>query len=368
MRHVTIVLLGALFLAACGGGGGGGSSAPLPGDRTLYVSPTGNDDNDGLAADRALRTIARAASLLAPGDTVYVAPGTYTLLPTPPGEPRPTEAVNIDEVVGTAARPVRLIADIFGAQTGAPAGDVVINTDDASIGIRVSRSSHIVLDGFRIIGARGNNGAGVQVRSNSSDVTVRNCIITRSGDGIRVENSNDALLFNNLIYGNDNRGVRISNGAQRARIINNTIVNNRNRGIAIGGANANNVAATGATVRNNIVQNNNNVSISIETGPPTSLEGYSGNFNLVFYAELADQTKTYRPTTIVGAQDVNADAVFIDEEAGDFHLDPAASPAIDAGTGAIGDVLVSQLFDRTTVPGGEPDDPPVDLGYHYPVP
>ncbi len=334
----------------------------------MYVAPTGHDDNDGLAVDRPLRTIARAASLLRPGDTVYVAPGTYTLLPVPPGEPRPTEAVNIADVAGTAASPVRLIADIRGEHTGVPAGEVLIDTDDASIGIRVSRSSHIDIDGFRIVGARGNNGAGVQVRSTSPNVTVRNCIITNGGDGIRVENSDDALIFNNLIYGNTNRGVRISNGARRARLINNTIVNNRNRGVAIGGANSANIAATGAMLRNNIIQNNNNVSLSIETGPPSALDGYSGNFNLVFYAPLADQTKTYRPTTIVGTQDVNADAVFVDEDSGDFHLDPGASPAIDAGTGQIGDVLVSQLFDRTTVPDGTPDDPPVDLGFHYPVP
>jgi len=158
----------------------------------------------------------------------------------------------------------------------------------------------------------------------------------------------------------------ISNGSVRASVINNTIVNNRDRGVAIGGANAQNVAPTGATLRNNLIQNNNNVSISIEQGPPSAVVGYSGNFNLVFYSGLADQTKTYRPTTIVGDNDVNLDAEFVDADGGDLHLLPT-SPAIDAGTGNIGDALLAPLFDRATTADGVPDDPPIDIGYHYPA-
>jgi parallel beta-helix repeat protein len=208
----------------------------------------------------------------------------------------------------------------------------------------------------------------VHVRSTSPNVTIRNCIITNNADGIRVQNSTDVLLFNNLIYDNSNRGIRIADGATRARIVNNTIVNNNNRGLAVGGANDAGVACTDATVRNNIIQDNNNVSISIDDGPPSSLDGYTGNFNLVYFAGLEDQTKTYRPTTIVGANDVNEPARLTDPAAEDYTLDQAASPAVDAGTGNIGDALVSALFDRTTSPDGAPDRPPVDLGYHAPIP
>lgn len=366
MRLVALALAASLLCAACGGGGGGGGSAPPSGDRVLYVNPAGNDGNDGLAPDRALQTLTRAASLLRAGDTVYVAAGTYTLRPVGPGEPRPTEAVSIADVAGTAANPVQLIADIYGEYTGGATGDVVINAANAPIGIRVSRSSHIEIDGFRIIGARGNNGAGIQVRSNSPNVTIRNCVITNSADGIRVEGSDDVLIFNNLIYRNDNRGIRI-NAARNARIFNNTIVNNRNRGVSIGGTNDNNVTSTGATLRNNVIQNNSNVNVSIETGPPSALVGYVGNFNLVYYSGIADQSRTYRPTTIVGAQDVNADAIFVDESRNDYRLDPDASPAIDAGTGQIPPVLAAQLYERSTLPDGTPDRPPLDMGYHYPL-
>src|SRR5688500_1603583 len=43
----------------------------------LYVSPQGNDSNDGTSA-RPLRTIGRAYSLVAPGSAVVVMPGVYT--------------------------------------------------------------------------------------------------------------------------------------------------------------------------------------------------------------------------------------------------------------------------------------------------
>lgn len=366
MRRVIVLFCGALLLSACGGGGGSGGNQPSPDPQVFYVRPDGSDDNDGLSPDDAFRTPFRAVDGLMAGDVVYIAPGRYPVPPAAPNEPRPTEVADIREAVGTANLPVMIIADSTGEKTGTAPGDVIIDGREGSIGLRISRSSHVVIDGFHIVGARGNNGAGVQVRLESDNTTVRHCVITDSADGIRVENSTDPLLFNNLIYDNDNRGIRVSNGSVRARIFNNTIVNNRNRGIAIGGANADNIAPTGATVRNNIVQDNSNVSIAVEEGPPSALEGYSGNFNLVFYPDLEDQTKTYRPTTIVGAADVNLDAMFVDAANGDFHLRPD-SPAIDAGTANIGDTLASALFDRTTQSDGASDDAPMDIGYHYPA-
>jgi parallel beta-helix repeat protein len=363
----ALLFSGLLLVAACGGGGGGGGNPPVTESETFYVNPSGSDDNDGLSPERPFRTLVRAVDGLLAGDVVYAAPGTYPVLPAPPGEPRPVEVAEIRDVVGTAAQPVSIIADVTGEKTGTAPGEVILDGRDGSIGLRVTRSVHVVIDGFRIVRAKGNNGAGIQVRSRSDDTTIRHCVISGGIDGIRVENSNDPLIFNNLITDNDNRGIRISNGSMRARIINNTIVGNGNRGISVGGANAANMAPTGATLRNNIVQNNGNVSISIEEGPPSALVGYSGNFDLVFYADLADQTKTYRPTTIVGPNDVNLDAQFVDPAAGDFRL-RAASPAIDAGTGGIGDTLLAALFERSATADGVPDDPPADIGYHYPVP
>lgn len=354
----------AVLFTACGGGGGGNGSQPPAQPMTFYVREGGDDGADGLTPERAFRTLERAVDNLSAGDVIYVGPGLYGNPPRAPGEPQPTQSVHIDEAIGTAALPIRLVADITGEKTGEAPGQVFIDGEDAAIGVRISRSEYVVLDGFVIERGKGDNGAGVQVRGNSSNITVRNCIITNNADGIRVDSSTDPLLFNNLIYDNNNRGIRIS-GTQRARIISNTIVGNRNRGVSIGGANAQLIGSTGATMRNNLIQDNNNVSISIDD-EPDSLAGYVGNFNLVFYPGLADQTKTYRPTTIVGDHDVNEDAQLVDPDNGIFTLQPS-SPAIDAGTGNIDDALLSALFDRTTSPNGTPDAPPVDIGYHYPA-
>jgi hypothetical protein len=50
---------------------------PVPGGKALYVSPSGNDNNDG-SATHPLATIQKAADQVKPGTTVHVQPGTYT--------------------------------------------------------------------------------------------------------------------------------------------------------------------------------------------------------------------------------------------------------------------------------------------------
>ncbi|MGO4478616.1 DUF1565 domain-containing protein, partial [Massilia sp. 2TAF26] len=46
--------------------------------RNLYVSTSGRDTNAGTSSTAPLRTIQRASNLALPGDTVHVAPGTYS--------------------------------------------------------------------------------------------------------------------------------------------------------------------------------------------------------------------------------------------------------------------------------------------------
>ncbi|MBQ7696669.1 MAG: DUF1565 domain-containing protein, partial [Lentisphaeria bacterium] len=64
MKTSLKVLLCAFLLPAAVGAG------------VLHVSPAGNDENPG-KADSPLATIARAAALARPGDTVKIAPGLY---------------------------------------------------------------------------------------------------------------------------------------------------------------------------------------------------------------------------------------------------------------------------------------------------
>ena len=43
-----------------------------------YVSPTGNDANDGKSTSTPFQTLQKAANMTAPGDTVYLMDGTYS--------------------------------------------------------------------------------------------------------------------------------------------------------------------------------------------------------------------------------------------------------------------------------------------------
>lgn len=357
MRRLYGLLIStcALF-AACGGGGGGGSGgggSNPPGPVTLYVRESGDDDNPGTSTDRALQTIVRAAQLLGPGDTVIVGPGHYN------------GRIEIERVETTSAAQVELIADPFGELTGDEPGEVVIDAEGQGAAVRIASTPFVTIDGFTITGA---DSTGIRIFGVSTDATIRNCVINNGGpaDGITVENSNDPLIFNNLIFDNG-QGIVID-GSQGARIINNTVVDNRNSGISIGGENPSGIASTDATVLNNVIQDSrNNVSIQVQDGPPTSRDGYVGDFNLAFVSDLGDQTKTYRPTVIFGENDINEDAQFVDFGNDDYRLG-ADSPAIDAGTNDIDSELRVILSDRTTRANDELDGGAVDLGYHFLVP
>lgn len=350
-----------VMLAACGGSDGGGDRTPTPvPERALFVRVSGNDGNSGRTPMEALRTVARAAQLAAPGTTVIVGPGTYV------------GRVDIDGIQGTQNRPVRFVADIAGTATGDRAGAVTLDAGGDIFSVRVSRTPYLTLDGFTLTGALPGSdatAAGLQVRSQSHHADIRNCIVTTGGlsDGIRLQNSSDALLFNNLVF-DTGRGIRIADGAQRARLINNTVATSRNIAVLIGGANEQGEAASGATLLNNILQpGDGRVTIRVEIGPPSALDGYMGNFNLSFVNGLSDQLRAYQPEGIRGADDVNERARFLNVERGDFRLDQTRSPAVDAGTDTIDEELLAELFARTTDRDNRRDRPPVDLGYHYPL-
>jgi parallel beta-helix repeat protein len=361
---VVLLLLPLFAPLACGGGGGGDEEAQPSRPDVWYVRASGSDGNSGDSPEAAWRSIQTAIDLVSDGDTIIVGPGSY------PG------IVEINRKAGLPDNQIFLVADPTGSFTGdAPrAVRIEVGQNDPA-GFRLTQSTHIVIDGFTITGARGQNAAAVLVRSSSHNVTVRNCEITNSRDGIRVQDSDDVLLFNNLITGNTNRGVRIGAtgagaGSSRARLINNTIANNGGSGITIGD---DMVASTGAFLRNNIVQGNQPRNIDVAGNAPSSLDGYSADFNLVFTAQPASQIQCipggdksrcgYGPFAPRGTNDVNADAMFVNAARGDYHLQ-SGSPGIDAGTAAIGDDGLLQMLQEGTTTGSGTDRPPTDLGYH----
>ncbi len=354
MKHtVRWLFVALLFFAGCGGGddsnqctsrgdaGGPGPCASV--ERTCYVSPSGNDTNDGSAADaqHAFRTIDHALEVVQSNYTVRVAPGTYR------------GGINTDREGQCAPEGLALIAD-------SSRNAVVIDATGAAglAGIRLSNGDDSIVDGFTVINSPG---SGILIKSQSDRLQIRNNIIRGNGsDGIRVQDSSDVLVFNNLVYGNNGIGIALvgTEGSPRGRVINNTATLNAGRGLEIGRSTG---ASPGAFVRNNIFQENGgaeNLKVF-----DNSLTGYSGNFNLVFPA-------TYLPRAIAGANDVQVDARFSSPAAGaaseGFRL-RASSPAIDRGESNLGSTaLVQALTSRSTTVTGVADAIPLDIGYHFP--
>jgi hypothetical protein len=75
---VVLTALAALLQTACA------LAQPPTTARTYYVAPSGNDGQDGLAAERPFRTIQHAADVMQPGDTCLIRAGVYREKVVPP--------------------------------------------------------------------------------------------------------------------------------------------------------------------------------------------------------------------------------------------------------------------------------------------
>jgi hypothetical protein len=325
----------------------------------LFVRISGNDGNDGQSPDTAVQTLSRALKMVAPGTTVYVGPGQYSGL------------VTVHGFGATAGFPLRLVADTKGTHTGDAPGPVELDAGGAVSSMIIENSTNVVVDGFTLTGAMPQvlpkklTASAIELRAGSDHSTVRNCVIIGNGqaDGMRIRASG-VLAFNNLIT-NIFHGVEISGSVTGVTLINNTIAITGGTGVSLtlnAGA-----APSGTILKNNIIQESHKVSILVDQGPPTALQGYDSSFNLVFQPNFGtNQDRDYLPIRARGANDINEDAQFVRSSGGDFHLKPT-SPAIDAGDDNIDSTLLNTLFMRSTTSDGKPDKSPVDIGYHYPV-
>ncbi len=96
-------------------------------DLHLFVSPAGDDRNDG-SRDAPFATIRKAADVVAPGATVHVAPGLY------PEEVRIARG-------GTAEAPVRFVSDVK--------WKAAIRDEGFETPVRVD-AEHVVFEGFEV--------------------------------------------------------------------------------------------------------------------------------------------------------------------------------------------------------------------------
>lgn len=319
---------------------------------TLFVRQNGNDENAGTAPDQALRTLAAAVKKLSPGSTLHVGRGVYA------------ERLTLTNIAGTAALPVQILADTKGTQTGDPAGDVIIDGAGNLVAAIVTNSPYVTIDGFILRGVVPTEAASavnLRVRGASDHATIRNCVVANAqpADGIRVDSSSDVLLFNNLVFSAD-RGVVVTGSANRVELVNDTVALSQRAALSLrtsGGSTPANVTAT------NCVFQENGSGAAIDASGAAG--AYAGDYNLVFQPAAEDQHAAYNPTTLRGEHDKNVDALFVNVNVGDVHLEPN-SPAIDAGSGRIDDALEAALEGRSTTADGGRDRAPLDLGYHYP--
>ncbi|MFH1312628.1 MAG: right-handed parallel beta-helix repeat-containing protein [Candidatus Eisenbacteria bacterium] len=195
---------------------------------SYYVSPSGDDDNDGLTPGTAWISLDRGDQLavLAPGDTVNVLPGTYH-----PGRRSWLTSS------GNAASPVtyRKLGE----------GAAVFEMNWIAESVLLVDGDHVVIDGLETTES-GHHG--MYIRGDSCVVT--NCYVhTNAWDGVNVEGDGNTiyrnaiancgwggiynkssgdknLFFNNTVHSCTMEGLYMAPGVSEARILNNIVTSN----------------------------------------------------------------------------------------------------------------------------------------------
>ncbi|MEW6071094.1 MAG: Ig-like domain-containing protein [Planctomycetota bacterium] len=218
--------------------------------QTYFVRKSGSDANDGESPAAAWATIAHAAGLLAPGDTVHVGAGTYA------------ESITIS-AVGAADAPIFLLADTNGNYTS-DAGDVVVDAGGGAFGFHFDAAAFAGLRGFTVTGAvpGGGSGGGIWIDNGCTAIVVSGCIVYGNDRGIHLEDSDGSYLENNRVSNNRTGvgdGIVLSNGVGLL-VQNNLIYNNSRYGLRLLSG------VTGIEVRVNTLYANGGDQVRIETG------------------------------------------------------------------------------------------------------
>jgi len=266
-------------------------SSPVTVSGTVYwVSPSGNDDNDGLDSTTAWVSIDNGdvKGLLTPGDTVNILPGTYSV--------SSTVQLNLS---GTALYPI--------VHRGFGTGEVIIDIGGASEAI------FDILGNYRhIISLTMTNSQRDAIQLYGDACYVYNCIAHDYGyQGIDVHGS-DNLIQRNIFHNAGQSGIVNRAGAENNRFYGNTAYSCDLDGVWIDGS------VSTARVFNNIL-------VQGEYG----IRGPAGNvcaFNNVCNNTSFDYTDGVSDS----AGGISEDPLFEDPAADNFVLQDG-SPCIDAG-------------------------------------
>jgi hypothetical protein len=322
----------------------------ISGGKNYYVSPSGNDTNDG-SPTHPFATIQQAAKVVTPGATVHVLPGTYT------------QPVTVT-TSGSADAPITFLSD---TQWGAK-----IETTGSS-DPWTTRANYINIMGFDITsrGSRdGINNLGSFIRTVGNHVHDIPSICDNIGGagisdgnylahdddviGNKVNNIGDTYprlcqyvhgiyhstngghIMNNISFDNAGCGINLWHAANAAIVTNNLSFGNQEHGISVGTntSNTNGVLGDHFLVANNISIDNALLGIRERKG----VGSHNRYLNNIVYgngdAPFGDEN--YDWPSAVGSRDSNTitqNAQFVNYQrngSGDYHVQPS-SPAIDAG-------------------------------------
>lgn len=178
LRSVAIAVLGACVIVLAVRSAIGRAVRDLAAaGTTYYVAPTGNDADPG-TIDRPWRTLAKAATSLAAGDTVLVRGGTYR------------EAVTL-RASGTTGAPITLAA--YPGEIATLDGTGLVVVADGGV-LHIDGASNVTVRGLRVVNS---SGAGIYV-TNASAVTVDGTVTYNTfSSGIGVWWSRDATITGN---------------------------------------------------------------------------------------------------------------------------------------------------------------------------
>lgn len=236
---------------------------------TLHVAPTGNDTNPG-TVDLPLATPERALSLAAPGDTILLRGGSYTIVRTlqitQPG-------LTFRSYPGELARIVADTADLSGLTSVllVYAGNVTIENLELQGGSyygikldeRYGPQPGITIRGV-YIHHTGRDGIKVQ---QADGVTIENCEVAFTGmrdpsnaDGIDIMGSHVATVRRNYVHDVATTGIYVKAGTRQALIEGNRVERTGYSGILLGSESGAEFMRDGAlyeaidsVARNNIV-------------------------------------------------------------------------------------------------------------------
>jgi hypothetical protein len=314
-----------------------------------YVSPTGNDNNNGISLGNAFATILKASQVAVPGDTINVANGTYAgyFKTTTSGSSalRLTyRSINrhMAKIVGSGRSNVWLNTgnycnfdgfEITGPTnrggilsgpwtTGDTNGDFCNITNnfihDISNGICNSSG------GIHVFGPGGGHNIIGNIVRNIDAAQIGSCSTTQ---GIYIS-SPDCVVKNNIVSGVAAVGIQQWHGATRSTIVNNTVFNCK-IGILIGqGDSGRSPQGTcGNFVENNISMNNQTYGIHGISGVKCGGNTYKNN---ILYG---NGTGILVNETDVVSENLTSNPLLVNYQAdgsGDYHLQ-STSPAINSG-------------------------------------